>query len=103
VNQHRVGIDRLQPSTDRVGALLSAFDRFANFQTGQNSARKFALAFADYDPNRFDSRMCGEGFDSPAQDGFIAEFSVLLGQTSTHAFAFPGGDDECGNGHGAGV
>jgi len=103
VNQHSVGIDRLQPSTDRVGALLSAFDRFANFQTGQSSARKFALAFADYDPNRFHGRVREQGFDGSPKDGFPRKEAILLGESSTHAFAFAGGDDECGEGHGAGV
>jgi hypothetical protein len=103
VNQHGIGIDRLQPRADGVGALLAAFDQFANLHSVESSTRERLLPPADHDPNGFDSRMCGEGFDCPAQDGLATEFSVLLGQASTHAFAFSGGDDECGNCHGAGV
>ena len=103
VNEHRVAIDRLQPRADGVGALLAAFDQFANFHSVESSTRELLLPSANHDPNRFDSRMCGEGLDCSAQDGLATEFSVLLGQTSTHAFAFVGGDDECGNCHGAGV
>jgi hypothetical protein len=103
VNEHRVAIDRLQPRANGVSALFAAFDQFTNFHPVESSTRELLLPSADHDPNRFDSRMYGEGLDCSAQDGLATEFSVLLGQATTHAFAFAGGDDKCGNGHGAGV
>jgi len=103
MNQHRFSIDRLQPRANRIGALITPFDQFTDIEPRQGRLRKFLLPVADHDPNCFDGWMHGQGFDCPAQHGFTAKLSILLGETAAHTFAFAGGDNECSDGHGASV
>ena len=57
MNQHNVGLNRIEPGANAVGALDPADDQSADIAVAQRGICKFLLAFADHDPNRVDRRM----------------------------------------------
>jgi hypothetical protein len=57
MNQHNVGIHRIEPGANAVGALDATEDQLADVAIAEGVPCHVLLAFADHDANRVDCRM----------------------------------------------
>jgi hypothetical protein len=103
VDEHRFALDAAKPCTNRVRALNATLDQCADIKPVEGFGGLFVLTSPD---DHAHGAYCGvpdQRFHGPTQHRLAAEHPILLGHAATKAFAFSGGDDERGGGHGGAV
>ncbi len=103
MDQHRLAVDRVQPGAHGIGALVATGNELADGQAVEGGRGQLFLSRADHDSHFRQCGMRDQGLGRPAQHRLAAQQAKLLGHAAAEAFAFAGGDDEGGGGHGGRV
>jgi hypothetical protein len=92
-----------KPCTNRVRALPATLDQCSDIKPAEGFGGLLVLSRPD---DHAHGAYCGvpdQRFHGPTQHRLATEHAILLGHAATKAFAFSGGDDERGGGHGGAV